>query len=727
MSFISPLALLGLIFLPAVVAMYLLKLRRDEAIVPSTLLWQRLVADVEANAPWQRLRRSLLLLLQLLLVLLLAALAARPFLERPAGLAQDLVLVIDTSASMAATDVAPDRLTAAKALALDALRDLPAGGKVSVIAAGRTARVVVNATTDLGRVRAAVEDLAVSPASGDLGDALNLADALAARSGDAEILVATDAALATKPTTRLEHAVTVLQVGRERKNQAILALAVRGGSSGVTRSVFVSIANLDIESSQRRLQLYGDGVLLEARDIVLDPQTRSEAIIDDIPVGVEVIEVRLDAEAEGAADALALDDRAWAVVPPERLRRILLVSEGDPYLETALTYLPNTELYGVSPADYGATTHPELFDLVIFEGTVPDELPPTAVLAIAPTETSILGEVVGSLKDPGIGSLDPDEAVLRYVDLSTTHIGSASKLALPAWARTIIPGPGGAPLLYAGEIEGHHAAVLAFEPRQSDLPLQVAFPILVSNLAGELMGGSAAPTEAVAPGDPVSLPLPAGATALEVTRPDGTVVELSPGTAGGATVSFSQTDQLGVYTAVPVFPDATPTPGPTPSASAAPTGSETASPSPEAPAGGSPSPVPTAPPADPNAPNRFAVDLFDPGESNIAPGSAEAIEALGGGPGSATPAPSGSGAPATATPEPTGSPAASGGAGAGTTADRPPARDELWVPIVLIAIAVLLAEWIVYQRDAVTRLWRGFRGRLGRGEAAPTSGPGRGA
>ena len=214
MPFATPLALLGLVFIPGVVAMYLLKLRRNEAVVPSTLLWQRLVADVEANAPWQRLRRSLLLLLQLLLVLLLVALAARPFLERPAGLARDLVLVVDTSASMGATDVVPDRLTAAKQLALDKLRDLPSGGKVSVVAAGRTARVVVNATADLGRVRAAINGLAVSPAVGDLGDALNLADALAARSGDAEILVATDAALALKPTTKLEHRVTVLQVGR---------------------------------------------------------------------------------------------------------------------------------------------------------------------------------------------------------------------------------------------------------------------------------------------------------------------------------------------------------------------------------------------------------------------------------------------------------------------------------------------------------------------------------
>ena len=96
MSFLAPLGLLGLLFVPAVVAMYLLKLRRDEHVVPSTLLWHRLAADVEANAPWQRLRRSLLLLLQLLLVLLLALLFARPFLERPAGLARDLVVVIDT-------------------------------------------------------------------------------------------------------------------------------------------------------------------------------------------------------------------------------------------------------------------------------------------------------------------------------------------------------------------------------------------------------------------------------------------------------------------------------------------------------------------------------------------------------------------------------------------------------------------------------------------------------
>src|ERR1041385_704180 len=120
MSFLSPLALIGLLFVPLVVAMYLLKLRRDDAVVPSTLLWQRLVADLEANAPWQRIRRSLLLLLQLLLVLLLAFVAARPSIERPAGLAGDVVVVIDTSASMAANDGPRTRLDEGKRQGLEA-------------------------------------------------------------------------------------------------------------------------------------------------------------------------------------------------------------------------------------------------------------------------------------------------------------------------------------------------------------------------------------------------------------------------------------------------------------------------------------------------------------------------------------------------------------------------------------------------------------------------------
>ena len=93
---------------------------------------------------------------------------------------------MDTSASMGATDVAPNRLAAARDAAMAALKDLPTGGKVSVIAADRTARIVVNETTDLGpRPRRRSTTSGRPRRRGDLGDALELASKLAARSGRA--------------------------------------------------------------------------------------------------------------------------------------------------------------------------------------------------------------------------------------------------------------------------------------------------------------------------------------------------------------------------------------------------------------------------------------------------------------------------------------------------------------------------------------------------------------
>ena len=703
MPLTTPLALLGLLFVPAVVAMYLLKLRREETIVPSTLLWQRLVADLEANAPWQRLRRSLLLLLQLLLVVILALLAARPFIERPAGLAQDIVLVIDTSASMGATDVSPNREAAARDAALAALRDLPTGGKVSVIEAGRTARIITSGTADLGRVRQAVDGIRPTTEPGDLADALELASQLAAQAGDGEVLVVTDAALASIPTTAVDAPVRVVRVGDERgrKNQAIVALAVRTMPSSLAKSVFISVANLDIEPAQRRIELWGDGNLLEARDVSIDAQQRADVIIDnvgDTTHPVSVVEVRLvarqaPADAATPPDQLAADDRAWAVVPPDRPRDILLVGAGDPYLETALSYLPNSKLYGVAPDRYpqdAQRTDGTDWDLIIFEGTLPAILPNVPVLAIAPPTTSPLGSVGEKLTDPGIGTLSPDEPILRYVDLSTTHIAEAVKLELPAWARTVIPGPKGAPLLYAGVRAGLRSAVLAFEPRRSDLPLQVAFPILIANLAGELMGGSAAPADAVRPGDPVSLPLPAGATGLRVERPDGSVVELAPGTSGGAAVTFTQTELLGVYSATAIRPASS---GASPGASAGAGTSATPSPLASPTTGPLASAGAVAAPIDPNAPIRFAVDLFDIGESAIAPKaeSAAAIEKLG------------HTAPV---------PGASGATTAGTTEPRPAARDELWVPIVLLVLVGLCIEWALYHRDVISRGRRAIAARL---------------
>ena len=416
--------------------------------------------------------------------------------------------------------------TEAKRLALEALRDLPAGGTVSVIAAGRTARVVVNGTTDLGRVRAAIEDI-----DGLVGDRRPRRRAeprrRAGRSGGRRghprrhRRGARDQAADTASTTRSRSSRSAASGGTRRSSRS------RSGprSSGVTRSVFVSIANLDIEPAQRRLELYGDGILIEARDLVLDPQTRIGGDHRRRPAsGPRSSRSGSTAMTGGVRDDVArarrpgVGDRAAGPAAPGPARRRRATRTSRPPCPTCRT----RSCTASRPRSYGPDTHPELFDLIIFEGDLPATLPRTAILAIAPPASSDLGEVVGTLKDPGIGTPRPgraDPEVRRPLERPHRQGDEARPADLGADGH---PGTGGAPLLYIGERDGQRAAVLAFLPRNSDLPLQVAFPMLMANLTGELLGGSAAPTEAVDPGrsGDASRFRPARPRWI-VTRPDG--------------------------------------------------------------------------------------------------------------------------------------------------------------------------------------------------------------
>src|SRR5262245_13915204 len=99
----------------AIIALYFLKLRRRPVQVPSTLLWRRSLEDLHVNSLFQRLRRNLLLFLQLLAIFLAMLALAGPRIMGSATRGQRLILAIDNSASMGATDVAPSRLGRAKA------------------------------------------------------------------------------------------------------------------------------------------------------------------------------------------------------------------------------------------------------------------------------------------------------------------------------------------------------------------------------------------------------------------------------------------------------------------------------------------------------------------------------------------------------------------------------------------------------------------------------------
>src|SRR5579864_5093908 len=157
MHFLSPLSLLWLLPISGlIVLMYILKLRRQDVIVSSTFLWRQVIRDVQANAPFQKLRKNLLLLLQLIAAALIILALARPFLRAISFGGRNIVVIVDTSASMRATDVSPSRLEVAKRRAQELVSDLRPGDRMMILSAAARPQAATGFTGERAELRRAI-------------------------------------------------------------------------------------------------------------------------------------------------------------------------------------------------------------------------------------------------------------------------------------------------------------------------------------------------------------------------------------------------------------------------------------------------------------------------------------------------------------------------------------------------------------------------------------------
>ena len=519
---ITPLALIGLIGLPIIVAFYMLRLRRRDVPVGSTFLWQQLVRDVEANAPWQRLRFSWLLLVQLLIAALVVAAAARPFGVTQSDLAANVVLIVDASASMGARDTGEDRMAEARARAREVVSRLPEGGRVTVVAAADSAMVLVSESGDRDAALEAIDGIDATQSPGDLTDAFALASALAARDSESTVVVVTDASGDDLPAVGVGAPVLVELVGTADGNQAIAALSATRATGGTTIDLFVAVTNPSSEPATRRLEVYADGQLVDARDLAIPAGQRSEALITTVPSATAVIEARLDGE-----DALTVDDRAFALVPQQQTVRSLVVGPGNGFLENALALLPRLDLFAVGESGYAdaldaAEEAGTPFGFIVFDGVAPDESPDVPALYIDPDADGPYGTVDGRIDGPVIERPDADDPLLRFVDLSTVHIGRSRNVEPAEDMRAVVATPAGAPLVAAGDDGGRRIGLITFALGESDLPLQVAFPLLMSNLVEYLVpAGDGILPSSMRLGQPVTAAVDEAIRGVRVTTGDG--------------------------------------------------------------------------------------------------------------------------------------------------------------------------------------------------------------
>lgn len=543
MQFLTPLALLGGLLAIPIILLYMLRLRRREVMISSTFLWQQIVRDNEANTPWQRLRRNLLLLLQLLILAALVIALARPFITVPAVGAGQTVLLLDASASMNATDVeGGTRFEAAKSEALNVVNTLGAGSAMTVIRVADVPEVIAPATSDRIVLAAAINSAQPSQASADWPGALTLAIGGASDVEDFSVVIISDGGLGDPALLpEVPGDVSYIPVGQSGENVAITALATRA-RAGQRPQLFTQITNYGTQDAEIVFSLTIDGELFTSNFYNVPAQDSISLVSQQLPAGFGVIEASLTVPTtSNVPDYLPDDNRAWAVASDVTERRVLLMSPGNLYIEQVLRSLPGTEGFRGS-MERGIPQQP--FDLYILDRWLPATLPPGDLLIINPPRSTNLftvGPEITPVPNTQVARSDPRA---QFLDFANVSILNFNQITNADWATPLVSN-GGWPLVLAGEVDGRQVAIISFDIHRSDLPLQIAWPVLMANLMDWFSPQNIiAAADGLNVGDSLLIRPPLDALSLSVTLPDGTRRDLP---LERQTVVFGETSQTGVY------------------------------------------------------------------------------------------------------------------------------------------------------------------------------------
>jgi Ca-activated chloride channel homolog len=485
-TLLEPVALAALLVGPVIYLIHWLRSSRRKMRVPALFLW----ADLPRASTGRSRRRwpplSLLLILQLLIAALVAVALARP--ATPTDPPRHLALILDASASMQATDVAPTRFDVARIRALDRLATLRQTDLVSLIRAGRNASLLANGSPEAARV--ALGAMQPGTGTGAIREALALASTQVARTPERRgaIVLVTDAAFpAPDPIGVLAAPVEVVPVGGGGENQAITSLQVRMDSTARGQTAFVEIANQADHVVRVPTRLTADGAPLDERQVDVAARSRTRLSIP-LPVDVRHISMRLLGR-----DALALDDMLETTAPGGPPRDVVLLGRGSEGLRRALESIPFLRVRNTTP---GGADQPRA-DLTVLEGTLPAQLPAGPLLLVDPPANS------ARLLGVGLGSgarVQQAHPLLQGLDLVALQNETPSVGGVPGWA-TVVLGTLKGPLIMEGRLEGHPTLALTFSPYVSGLEKSLAFPLLISNATAFLLTQSES-TARLAPVEP---------------------------------------------------------------------------------------------------------------------------------------------------------------------------------------------------------------------------------
>lgn len=547
-----PLALLVLV--PIIILLYILKQEAKQQSFSSTMLWQEVYRNIEATKPWEKLKKNLLMILQILTVLLFILALMGPWLKALGSQASQVVLVLDTSASMDTLyEKGQTRLDAAKEAACSYVDDLPGGAVIHVISSNQQAVLVLSNSKDKTEAKNRIRGLEQTSLSGDLSGSLGLVQSCASQSEDAQVVFFTDTAF-----DKGDMEASVVSFYNEQVNLSVDTVSYAEKEEVLL--VLVQVTNYSDEEQSREINLYGEDA--QGEETLLDiasvqvPAGESQAVYLELDADGPVADMQVLRAELNENDALEGDNTSWCILQETRESRVLLLTNSNLFVEKAFNNLAGIELYRTSDPELAegqsgtetdgtdtAQNSREAYDLYIFDEIVPDTLPISGSILFINCEHQDLFKNCGKVEGKVLTFVDSD--VTSYISGDTFGVNQSYLYEVPNWGRSFLKvGNDSDSAGFYGIYDGRRVAVMGFDLHQTDLGLQAEFPVLISGLADYLLDSGLTEETSYTVGDSIMLHGSTRGSELTLVKPGGSKQTMEESEAAGSYVQLTQT---GVY------------------------------------------------------------------------------------------------------------------------------------------------------------------------------------
>jgi hypothetical protein len=375
MNFLNPWGLIGLLSVPVILVLHMLRGRTKEITVSDLGLWSFLEPEVRGKK-FQKIPLTWLLIIDILIAILISLALAQPKLLITSSIrgAQHKIVLIDHSLSMQADDVLPNRQIQANLSAIKLISEAGPQDIISVIAFADKP-FLIGDTREIG-----VQDLIKNISSYDkmrnghaLMDAILLANTLIDEI-PAHFYIVSDHAFSSPDLSEFTFPITWMKIGDSTNNQAVINLAVDWINENQLQ-VFARISNFGDNGVRRMVALLVDGEPYDSQNLFL-PVRKEVDLVWQLVSKPENVCVNILGN-----DNLELDDQRCLGLSNQSKKKVIFVCDNCQRdqvslkklpIYQALMAMPNLDVTVMVPEEYSPLMKS---DWTVFQNSTPDQWP----------------------------------------------------------------------------------------------------------------------------------------------------------------------------------------------------------------------------------------------------------------------------------------------------------------------------------------------------------------